>query len=348
MTDYVEQLTAVFQEESKQNVPKYVQLSNTFKNLIKLGVLKSEDRMPSFNELIFNLDVSKDTIEKAYKILKEEHYIISVRGKGTFVMSNSSLGKAKVLLIFNKMSSSKKKLYESFVKTSENHLETDLLLHNGSLSHLKKIISEQKNNYNYFGIIPIFNQVDDIDVEKALQLLPSHKLLLLGRAENNLSKVIPSVYEDFSEDIFNTLQQNIKPILNFEKLHLVIAKDSTRSLRDIWSGFVRFCIHFNIPYTVTSQFNVGEIVKDTLYISTDDQDLTNIVKDCKANNFVLSKDVGIISYNDSPLKEVVGGDGITVITASFRDMGKIAALQIINKKLESVKVPFLMKRRGSL
>ncbi|WP_281615145.1 winged helix-turn-helix domain-containing protein [Flammeovirga sp. SubArs3] len=346
MIDFNDQLYTTFQEESKQNIPKYVQLSNTFKSLIKMGILKADDRMPSFNELIISLDVSKDTIEKAYKILKDEHFVISVRGKGTFVMSSSSMGKVKVLLIFNKMSNSKKKMYEAFVKTSENHLETDILMHNGSLHRLKKILAEQKNNYHYFGIIPIFNQVSDYDVDQALKVIPKHQLLLLGRAENNLTEELPSVYEDFAEDIFNILQQNIKNILPFSKLHLVIAKDSSRSLKDIWSGFVRFCIHFNLPYTVTTTFESNTIEKDSLYIVTDDEDLANIVKDSRANNYKLGQEIGIISYNDSPLKEIIDG-GITIISASFKDMGKIAALQIIDKHLEKVKVPFIMKRRGS-
>lgn len=347
MMEYIDQLISIFDEETKKNIPKYIQLSNSFKALINMGVLNTDDRMPSFNELIINLDVSKDTIEKAYKILKKEHFIISVRGKGTFVMSNSSSGKIKVLLVFNKFSSSKKKLYEAFVKTSENHLETDLLIHNGNLQHLKKILNEQKSNYHYFGVIPIFNTTSDDNIEKVLQIIPSHQLLLLGRAEDNFTKEIPSVYEDFSEDIFDILQQNIKPIITFEKLHLVIAKDSSRSLRDIWSGFVRFCIHFNIPYAVTSNYNKGVIENKTLYIVTNDEDLTEIIKDTRKQNYSLGKDVGIISYNDSPLKEIVEG-GITIISTSFTDMGKIAALQIINKKLESVKVPFFMKRRNSL
>ncbi|ANQ51801.1 GntR family transcriptional regulator [Flammeovirga yaeyamensis] len=343
----IEQLSTIFKEEGKHNAPKYIQLSNTFKALIRLGVLKAEDRMPSFNELIVDLDVSKDTIEKAYKILKEEHYIVSVRGKGTFVMNSPELGKIKVLLIFNKMSVSKKKLYESFTKTSEDHIETNLLLHDGNLSHLEKIIQEQKNNYHYFVIIPIFKKVSDQEVQKVLKLIPSNQLLLLGRAESNLSEEIPSVYEDFSEDIFNTLQQNIKPIVQFDQLHLVIAKDSSRSLQDIWSGFVRFCLHFNLSYKVSSNFNEGDIENNTLYIVTIDEDLANIIKDCRTNNWQLGKDIGLISYNDSPLKEILEG-GITIITSSFKDMGKIAASQIINKKLESVKVPFVMKRRASL
>ncbi|OHX64554.1 GntR family transcriptional regulator [Flammeovirga pacifica] len=342
----IEQLSSIYQEEGKKNAPKYLQLSNTFKTLIKLGVLKADDRMPSFTELVIELDLSKDTVEKAYNILKEENYIISIRGKGTFVNSGPALGKAKVLLVFNKISPSKKKLYESFSQTSEGKIEHDLLLHNGSLSHLKKIIQEQRNNYHYFAIIPIFNNVSDQEVEKVLTELPSDKLLLLGKAENNFNKEIHSVYEDFAEDLFDTLQQNIKPIIHFDQLHLVIAKESSRTLQDVWSGFVRFCLHFNLPYTVTSNFEVGNIVSNTLYIVTDDQDLANIVKDSKKNNYQLGKDVGLISYNDSPLKEIIG-DGITIISSSFSDMGKIAALQIINNELESVKVPFLMKRRGS-
>ncbi|AZQ64955.1 GntR family transcriptional regulator [Flammeovirga pectinis] len=347
MEELEKQLQDNFLEECKIKAPKYIQLSNTFKSLISMGVLENGDQMPSFNELLMIIDVSKDTIEKAYKILKEEGYVISIRGKGTFVKEGLGNGKPKVLLIFNKMSSSKKKVYESFVATAKDKLDVNLLLHNGSLEHLEQIIIEQKNNYHYFAVFPIFNFANDLAIEKVIKLLPKNQLILLGKEVKNLTNsVIPSVYENFSEDIFEVLQQHIKSVIHFDKLHLVLAKDSNKSLHDIWSGFVRFCVHFNLAYDVSSTFERGKIKKNTLYIVAEDLDLTNIIKDTRDNNYQLGKDIAIISYNDSPLKEIVEG-GITVISASFSEMGEITANQIINKKLEKVKVPFLMKRRNS-
>ena len=50
----------------------------------------------------------------------------------------------------------------------------------------------------------------------------------------------------------------------------------------------------------------------------------------KSENLTLAKDIGVISYNDTLLKEIVEG-GITTITTDFNVMGKRLAEMILNK-----------------
>jgi DNA-binding LacI/PurR family transcriptional regulator len=57
--------------------------------------------------------------------------------------------------------------------------------------------------------------------------------------------------------------------------------------------------------------------------------------------------VGIISYNETPLKEILL-DGITVISTDHECMGRTAARLILDKKGASVKNPFVLIRRKSL
>jgi DNA-binding LacI/PurR family transcriptional regulator len=45
----------------------------------------------------------------------------------------------------------------------------------------------------------------------------------------------------------------------------------------------------------------------------------------------LGKDVGIISYNDTPMKQIVGG-GISVISTNFELMGELTAEFVKNKQ----------------
>jgi DNA-binding LacI/PurR family transcriptional regulator len=57
--------------------------------------------------------------------------------------------------------------------------------------------------------------------------------------------------------------------------------------------------------------------------------------------------VGIVSYNETPLKEILL-DGITVISTDHEAMGTTAARMIMDKKLEKVKNPFKLILRNSL
>jgi DNA-binding LacI/PurR family transcriptional regulator len=57
--------------------------------------------------------------------------------------------------------------------------------------------------------------------------------------------------------------------------------------------------------------------------------------------------VGIISYNDSPLKEILL-DGITVMTTDHVKMGQTAAKFILDNSKEKIKNPFVLIKRKSL
>ena len=65
--------------------PKYVQLTNSIVKAIEKGMLEKNYLLPSINDLSFELDISRDTAEKAYKHLKRLGVIGSVPGKGYFI-----------------------------------------------------------------------------------------------------------------------------------------------------------------------------------------------------------------------------------------------------------------------
>jgi DNA-binding LacI/PurR family transcriptional regulator len=56
-----------------------------------------------------------------------------------------------------------------------------------------------------------------------------------------------------------------------------------------------------------------------------------IIKTCRNRQFILGKDVGVISYNDTPMKQIVGG-GISVISTNFEAMGELTAEFVKNKQ----------------
>lgn len=66
-------------------VPIYEQLVDRIKLLIRRGELKENDHLPSVRALSRDLKISALTVKKAYDLLEEEGFTITVHGKGTYV-----------------------------------------------------------------------------------------------------------------------------------------------------------------------------------------------------------------------------------------------------------------------
>ena len=78
-----------------------------------------------------------------------------------------------------------------------------------------------------------------------------------------------------------------------------------------------------------------------------DRDLVDILKQAEKQNLTPGKEFGIISYNDTPLKEILAG-GITTLSTDFKEMGKTMASLINKKTIETFENPWNFNIRKSL
>jgi DNA-binding transcriptional regulator YhcF (GntR family) len=62
--------------------PKYMQLANSVIKAISEEKIQKDDLLPSINELSFEFEISRDTVEKGYKYLKQGLFC-QVHGCGT-------------------------------------------------------------------------------------------------------------------------------------------------------------------------------------------------------------------------------------------------------------------------
>ena len=99
------------------SVPVYKQIMDWVEDAIKTGQLKPEESLPSMNDLSLELDVSKETVKKAYSILRDKGVLESTQGKGYFVAGKSKKQKMRILVLFDKLSNIKQVLYNSFAST---------------------------------------------------------------------------------------------------------------------------------------------------------------------------------------------------------------------------------------
>ncbi|HJA71189.1 MAG TPA: GntR family transcriptional regulator [Candidatus Lachnoclostridium stercoravium] len=71
--------------------PIYEQLIEKFQEVMMIGALEKDEKMPSVRQLASELSINPNTVQRAYGQLEREGYIYSVPGKGSFVADISQL-----------------------------------------------------------------------------------------------------------------------------------------------------------------------------------------------------------------------------------------------------------------
>lgn len=326
--------------------PKYKQIVKAVIGSIERGVLKQHDQLPSINELSEEYYLARDTVEKAYKELKALGIIDSVRGKGYYIL-NEKPKQIRVLLVMNKLSAYKKAVYEAFVNTLGERAIVNLHIHHGSARMFQDILRESLGNYHYYVIMPHFyDDADKINVLNMLSQIPTNELILLDKEFSDLSGTYTSVYQDFTNDIYNALESGRDLLDKYQELVMVFPQD-VKYPPEIVRGFRNFCAHYHKLGRIIAKASDENDLSGRVYIVLEDSDLAELVKKTRQQNLVLGKEVGILSFNDTPLKEVLA-DGISVISTNHEQMGRTAAELILKEKTMNIKNPFGLIRRASL
>lgn len=89
------------------------------------------------------------------------------------------------------------------------------------------------------------------------------------------------------------------------------------------------------------------ITERTVHISLMEDDLVTLIKKILESKLEVGKQVGIISYNETSIKQIIL-DGITTISTDFKIMGKKAAKMILERPTEQIAAPFYLTLRDSL
>ncbi len=334
---------------TESRTPKYMQVVNLILDDIERGKLKIGDRIPSINETSFDFLLSRDTVEKAYNELRDRGIITSVRGKGFYVNSTNMENKIKVLLLFNKLSSYKKIIYYSIVETLGDQATVDLQIHHYNRTLFESLLQRNLGEYHFYVVAPHFYD-DNSRPETAYELIkkiPSDKLLIIDRDVKDHENEFPGVYQDFARDILEALESGITHLRKYERLILVFPKGELYPW-EIIDGFKRFCYFHNFNNLILDGIDDEPLYKGDSFIVLAETDLANIVKKSREQNLKLGQDVGVISYNETPLKEILA-DGITTISTDFSHMGRSIAEQILGKEDKiPIKNPFKLYLRKSI
>jgi len=187
--------------------------------------------------------------------------------------------------------------------------------------------------------------IDNKSMEDVVRKIDPKKLLILDMGFDPKNEV-SSLTQDFNQAVYDCLSSGLELIQKYQEFILVFPKNTPHPNETI-GAFNRFCSYHQLKNAVLENIDDREVQPGQAYLVIKDSDLVKIVKDCKKNAYKIGIEVGIISYNDTPMKEIVGS-GITVISTDFVRMGKDCANFIVNKEKINEVMPTQLIIRGSL
>jgi DNA-binding transcriptional regulator YhcF (GntR family) len=327
--------------EPDSPVPKYKQLINSFHDAIDEKLLTKDQKIPSINELTQKFQLSRDTVLTAFNDLQARGIISSRPGKGYYVNKTTVTPTHKIFLLFDKLTSYKEELYASFKDELKRKGSVEIFFHYFNKNAFDSLIKDAIGNYTAYVIMPIPSK----SIADTLALIPKDKLYILDRGRRIYGQDFPSVCQAFKKDVFNALTSGAELLAKYKKLTLIFPSEG-HAPPEIQRGFTAFCDKNGFAFEMLDH-PPAKIQKHEAYLVIDDNSLVTIVKQAQQKGYELGKQVGVISYNDTPLKSVVA-NGITTISTDFNAMGRSVVDLILNNKKDHIENPCSLIVRGSL
>jgi DNA-binding transcriptional regulator YhcF (GntR family) len=325
--------------------PKYIQVARAILKAVYEERIKKNETLPSINELSFSLDISRDTVEKSYRHLKERGVVGSVPGKGFFVKSIEVDKTFKVLLLLNKLSEHKKVMYDAFLEALGGTAEVDIYVYNNDYASFKKLIINRREEYTHFVVMALFSGRTE-NTNEVINTIPGEKLILFDKLVPGVAGEYGAIYENFESDIRQALVRVLDRVSRYRTIKIVFPEGSYYPV-EIIRGVRRFTSEYDFRLMIVPSAEKASLEKGDLFITVSDKDLMTLVEQVMAQRLKPGRDLGIISYNESPCKKFLLG-GITTFSTDFRYMGQQAARLILEGSREHIASPFEINLRASL
>ncbi|WP_366187134.1 GntR family transcriptional regulator [Flavobacterium ovatum] len=314
--------------ENNSGIPKYKQIIISIEKTIENGNLKKDDKLPSINKVCLEFSLSRDTVLQAYDELKKRGIIYAILGKGYYVKSTQVTIQQKIFLLFDELNIFKEDLYNSILVNIGKNVQVDIFFHHFNIQVFEKLINDANGNYTKYIIMPTSLP----NVHTFIKTLPVNDVYILDQTNEEL-KSYPAVYQNFTKNIYDGLSKGKNKLKKYNKLVMIFP--GFREPVGMKIGFEKFCTDYQFDYEVITEFKKRDIVKGEVYVIPNDRDLVSVIEKSKTQGFLIGKDFGVVSYNETPLKKIVE-NGITTISTNFEAMGKILAQMILNGKKEQI------------
>ena len=326
--------------DSKSSKPKYRQIIDSVYRAIEVRSLRNGDKVPSINKICADFNLSRDTVMVAFNELKARGILLSQPGKGYYIASTEIKHDERIFVLFDELNAFKEDLYNSLMNSLQGRANVEVYFHHFNYKLFKNLIAESVGKYTAYVIMPATFD----NTQHLYSKIPKDKLFVLDRFKNDLKRY-PVVYQDFESDFYNALVEGYSLLKKYRKL--VFVNPGGKEPVERIAAFEHFCSEHEFTCEVVKSLNGIRPSLYEAYFLTSDRDLVELVKIAKYYKYKLGKKFGIVSFNDTMLKEVVGG-GITTISTDFTEMGKTLAEMVLERKTGHVRNPSKLIIRNSL
>lgn len=326
--------------DARSSKPKYRQIIESVYRAIEKKTLVKGDKVPSINQICADYRLSRDTVMVAFNELKAKGVLLSQPGKGYYIASTEILVEEKIFVLFDELNAFKEDLYNSLINTLKDAANVEVYFHHFNYKVYKNLISESIGNYTSYIIMPATFE----NTSQLITKLPHDKVFILDRLKPDLAG-FPVVYQDFENDFYEAMQTGLSLLKKYRKL--VFVNPGGKEPVERVYGFTRFCNDHKFNFDIIKSLDGVRPGLYEAYFLINDRDLVELVKIAKNYNYNLGDKFGIVSFNNTMLKEVVAG-GITTISTDFVEMGKTLANMVLERKNEQVRNPFKLIVRNSL
>jgi DNA-binding transcriptional regulator YhcF (GntR family) len=320
------------------NSTKVKQIAEAIRSAISQGEFKEGEILPSINQISTKYNVARDTVFKAFKELKLSGVIQSAPTKGYYVSSSVN----NILVLLDIFSPYKNDLYIALTKNLGPNNRLDLYFHHYNEEHFNTVIKNSLGKYNRYLVMNLRNDV----YSKVLDLIDKSKILLLDFGKFKKDG-FAYVCQGFDTTLYDCLKSGLQLFKKYDKLNFIFPLSSKHPRGGI-KYFNRFCTENGFKSALLEEsINESDIVKGQAYLIVSHTDLIDVIKICKNKGLKLGVDVGLVTFNDAPMLEVID-NGITSISVDFKQMGVLSARFINSNERIKAYVPTRLIVRGSL
>lgn len=320
MPDVFDHIDLDFQNKSKRDGIVDGVLSAIAKNDISKG-----DPLPSVNKFIQRLGVARMTVVKALNVLKERGIIVAEDKVGYFVRDVNVKRELKVFLFLTGFYSYHETLYNQIIEgLRDPDVTIDLYFHHCNPRIFKSVLQENMGSYGLY----IITGFEDPKVRSLLSRIPPKKLLQIIRPP--VLEGVSSICQDFYSGLKKSLGKLKGRLDRFDRFILIFPEKKGHP-EEIKTAFTEFCTDHKIACAIDKKIRRDLIQKGTAFWVIEDSDLISLIKMGEETGFRIGHDLGILSYNETPMKEIIR-NGITVVSADFPKMGQSILRFISNPK----------------
>ncbi len=308
-------------------------------NAIDDKVVVKDDMLPSVNTMIKELHISRETVVKGFRELIGRGIIESKNRLGYFVANNNTEQMLKVALLMYNLDTFEEQFYRNFRQELGKDVHLNVYFHHGNIEIFETILLQTKGKYGMYVIAPIPHPKTKL----LLDSIPRNKFLMFDRYEP-LDGEFRHITQEFERASFKAFMELAPTINKFEEMIFYHSPDSLDP-KEIVAAFKKFLKTTGIKGRIVNEYVPNSAEKGKVYFTLDNFVLWEIMKDIKAKKLKPGKDVGVLSHNDEPAKEIIG---ITTYSTDFSLMGKRAGQAVKNRQMIQEIIPTVLTRRHTL